>query len=93
MTGSRYRVARAMGDAEFVKVVKEDEELLKGFGLKLLSVESGVRAVPEGKSRGGRVNPWDIVTFEDANWTIVRPLLEELQELRLEVSQMKIAAK
>ena len=78
----RYAVARAMGEEELQKVVKEDEELLKEFGLKLLSVESGVSAAVESKVRGKKVNPWDVLRFDDSIWTWLRPLLLEVRQQR-----------
>jgi hypothetical protein len=86
----RYAVARAMGEEELQKVVKEDEQLLQEFGLRLLSVESGVSAAIEKQVKGKRINPWDVMRFDDSIWSWLRPLLVEMREHR-EHQQVAVA--
>ena len=78
----RYRKARAMGKEAYEKAVREDGDLLKGFGMGLLSVENGVRLVNLKQYRGGKVNPWDVIHISPKFWAMVRPLLVELQGYR-----------
>lgn len=76
---NRYRVARAMGREKYEEVVREDEELLGSFGLRLLSVGSGVRAAVEEELKGERINPWNVVTIDEKTWKWLRPLLCRLR--------------
>ena len=75
---SRYRMAQAMGTYE--EVVREDENLLAGFGLRLLSVQCGIRAAVEDELKGGRVNPWNVLTIDEKTWGWMRPLLVRLRD-------------
>jgi hypothetical protein len=76
---NRYRVARAMGREKYKEVVREDEELLNGFGLRLLSVDCGLRAAIEEELKGERINPWNVVTIDEKTWKWLRPLLCRLR--------------
>jgi hypothetical protein len=67
---NRYRVARA----------KEDTELLHAYGLKLLSVESGLTAALEAEVRGERIHPWNLIEVNEKTWKWLRPLLLRLRE-------------
>ena len=94
--GQRYLVARAMGNEELERVVREDEALLKEFGLKLLSVESGLQVAIEKEIKGQkRVNPWNVINFGDKSWSLLRPLLVELSSRRAveQKETTKMAAK
>lgn len=79
---SRYRLALAMGQDKFEKVVREDEELMQEFGLRLLSVEGGMSAALESEVKGGKVHPWHVVEISSKTWGWLRPLLLELREAR-----------
>lgn len=76
---NRYRVARAIGREKYEKVVGEDVELLNLFGLRLLSVHSGVRAAVEVEIKEDRINPWNVVSIDEKTWTWLRPLLCRLR--------------
>jgi hypothetical protein len=81
---SRYRVALAMGSEKYEEVLKEDADLLHGFGLHLLSVEGGVRAAVEAECKVDKkgklvVNPWNVVTIHEKTWDWLRPLLCRLR--------------
>ena len=76
----RYRMARAQG--KYQQVVQEDSDLLEGFGLGLLSVNSGLRVVVKKSLREGRVHPWDVIPVHPKLWRWLRPLLVELAEFR-----------
>lgn len=76
---SRYRVARAMGREAYEQVVREDKELLRTFGLRLLSVGSGVRAAVEDEIKEDRVNPWNVVSIDEKTWKWLHPLLRRLR--------------
>jgi hypothetical protein len=78
----RYKLARSQGRAHYEEVVKQDQGLLTGFGLGLLSVENGLRVVLNKEIRSTRVNPWDVIEVKPKLWGWLRPLLEELRELR-----------
>jgi hypothetical protein len=71
----RYIVARSFGREELADAVREDTELLSVFGLKLLSVEGGVRAAVVSDLQGDIINPWDVVTIENKVWQWLRPIL------------------
>jgi len=77
----RYRLAMAMGQHEFEKVVREDEALLSGVGLRLLSVEGGLRAAVE-KEVNGKVHPWNVLEISAKTWKWLRPLLVEITAAR-----------
>jgi hypothetical protein len=83
---NRYRVARAVGQEKYAQVLREDAELLRGFGLRLLSVEGGVRGALEDEIKGDRVNPWNVVTIDEKTWNWVHPLL-----LRLRTAEARAA--
>lgn len=85
INGQRYSVAKAMGEEAFKQAVDEDEELLREFGLKLLSVDCGVQAAAAKEVKGGRVNPWSVIHFGGKEWNFVRALLLELKQLRVGV--------
>jgi hypothetical protein len=76
---NRYRVARAMGQSKYEEVLREDAELLHGFGLKLLAVQGGVRAAVEDEIKGDRINPWNVVTIDEKTWDWLHPLLRRLR--------------
>lgn len=78
MSSNRYRVARAMGRAKYEEVLREDAELLHTFGLKLLSVEGGVRGAIEDEI-DERINPWNVVTIDEKTWKWLHPLLRRLR--------------
>ncbi len=78
----RYKLARAMGKRVFEEVLKEDTILLSGFGLRLLSVDSGVRAAKQAEVKGDRINPWNVLGIDSKTWKWLRPLLQELSEHR-----------
>lgn len=76
----RYRVAQAMGKEELATAVREDTELLRQFGLRLLSVDGGVRAAVEsevGTDDGGKeqIHPWNVLTIDNKTWRWLRPIL------------------
>lgn len=79
---SRYRVARALGQKAFEEAVREDELLLQEFGLRLLSVDGGLRAAVEAELKGERIHPWNVFGVEDKTWRWLRPLLLELRDAR-----------
>jgi len=76
---NRYRIARAMSREKYEEVVREDEALLGLFGLRLLSVHSGVRAAVEDEIKEDRINPWNVVSIDEKTWTWLRPLLCRLR--------------
>ena len=81
MSGNRYASALARGRREYEKLVQEDTELLKTFGLRLLSVEGGgIRAAIESELRGNKINPWNVVEVNPKAWNWVRPLLVRLSQ-------------
>jgi hypothetical protein len=76
----RYLVAQAMGKAELAEAVREDAELLGKFGLRLLSVDGGVRAAIESELKQNRrgedqINPWNVLTIDNKTWRWLRPIL------------------
>lgn len=87
----RYRVAQAMGKDALATAIKEDFDLLQHFGLRLLSVESGVRAVVESEVRDGPVSPWNVMTIENKTWDWLRPIL--LEKRASGKVDLKLAAK
>lgn len=79
MSGNRYASALARGRRQYEEIVEEDAELLKIFGLRLLSVEGGgIRAAVESEIRGTKVNPWNVIEVNMKAWNWVRPLLVRL---------------
>lgn len=97
---NRYRVARAMGRDRYTEVLKEDTELLHTYGLKLMSVESGLTVAVESELRGDRIHPWNLIEINEKTWKWLRPLLvrlkqaEQAMEAREEVQQaLRLAAK
>ncbi len=96
----RYRMALAQGTQAFERVVDEDAELLQHFGLRLLSVQSGVRAAVEaelkgkgkGKGRGKRIDPWNVMEINAKTWAWLRLLLVELRAARMSVDVEGLAA-
>lgn len=82
MSGNRYASALARGRREYEELVRQDAELLKMFGLRLLSVEGGgVRAAVESELRGNKINPWNVIEVNPKAWNWVRPLLVRLSSL------------
>ena len=79
----RYKKARAWGKDRYEQAIREDQELLRSFGMELLSVENGLRLVTQEKA-GGRINPWDVLHMNPKLWTWLRPLLVELAARRPE---------
>ena len=79
----RYKKARALGRENFERALQEDQELLDGFGMGLLSVNSGVRVVLKKSLRGGKINPWDVIEMSPRLWGWLRPLLVELAQRRV----------
>lgn len=88
---NRYRIAMAMGRDRYEKAVREDEELLQTFGLRLLSVDGGVRAAIEEEVTGKRINPWNVVTIDEKTWTWLRPLLCRLRTSEARASLAVVA--
>lgn len=78
----RYRRALACGREEYEAVLREDEALLRAFGLKMTSTGGGITAAVESELRGGRINPWNLIRFEGRVWEWLHPLLIELQASR-----------
>ena len=78
----RYKLAQAKGKAHYERAVEEDQNLLTGFGLGLLSVSNGIRVVLKESLRESRINPWDVIEINAKLWGWLRPLLIELAELR-----------
>lgn len=77
---NRYIIASAKGRSAFVEAVREDEELLSHFGLRLLSVQGGVRAAVEDELRGDRIDPWNVLTIDDKTWNWLRPILVNMKK-------------
>lgn len=73
-------MALAKGQRAFDEAVAEDEALLQHFGLRLLSVQAGLRAAVEAEIHEGKVHPWNIVEINMKTWGWLRPLLVRLQE-------------
>jgi hypothetical protein len=88
-------MALARGQREYERAVEEDTELLRGFGLRLLSVQGGVRAAVESELKGSRIDPWNVMEINTKTWTWLRPLLVELSETRqsIDVPAIVLAAK
>jgi hypothetical protein len=78
----RYATARALGQEHYRGVVDADRKLLDQFGLNLLSIENTVQVANKRKVRGGRVNPWDVISITPALWEWLRPTLVEMAELQ-----------
>lgn len=79
MSGNRYATALARGRREYECLVEEDSQLLKKYGLRLLSVEGGgIRAAVEGELRGSKINPWNVIEINLKAWNWIRPLLLRL---------------
>lgn len=91
----RYRMALAQGQLAYERAVDEDTELLAHFGLRLLSVQSGVRAAVEEELKGERIDPWNVLEINTKTWAWLRPLLIELKasQLDVDVAEMARAAK
>lgn len=81
----RYRMALARGQRAYEEAFNEDAALLASFGLRLLSVQGGVRAAVEDEVKGKRINPWDVMEINMKTWGWLRPLLIELRESRMQV--------
>lgn len=78
----RYLVAKALGQEALEETVAEDEHLLHQFGLKLLSVDPGVRAAVMAEVRKGIIHPWNVLEINNKTWDWLRPLLVELLQRR-----------
>jgi hypothetical protein len=78
----RYSRARALGAEVFRQAVEEDTQLLEYYGMRLLSVEGGIRMYSLSLGDKKRVNPWDVVHIAPKVWSWARPLLMELRERR-----------
>lgn len=88
----RYSTARAKGRSAYDEAVREDEELLAKYGLRLLSIEAGISFAVEDRVKGNRINPWDVIELTSSAWDVVRPLLlrlgtseKELKEVRAQL--------
>ena len=79
---NRYAIARAKSREHFHRVFEEDKDLLDGFGLGLLSVDSTIRVVEKKKLRGDKINAWDVTEIGPSTWEWLQPLLVELKERR-----------
>lgn len=91
----RYRMALARGQEAYEKAIDEDTELLKHFGLRLLSVQGGVRAAVESELKGKRIDPWNVLEISTKTWGWLRPFLVELKHKReiMDVGALLAAAK
>lgn len=78
----RYSIAKAQGREVFHRMFEEDRNLLDGFGIGLLSVDTTVRVVVKKKVRGNKINAWDVNEVGSSTWEWLHPLLVELRELR-----------
>ncbi len=78
----RYKLALARGRDAYEKAVREDQQLLGGVGLTVLSVQNGLR-VTKGEKQGA-INPWDVIHISPDLWQLLRPLLLELTAWREE---------
>jgi hypothetical protein len=78
----RYKVARARGQAQYDAVVEEDRQLLETFGAGLLSTGGGVRVYLKAAIRNERINPWDVIEIGPKVWSLIRPVMAEVKELR-----------
>jgi len=82
-----------MGHDRYEEVLQEDIKLLEDFGLRLLSIDGGVRAAVEGEIKGNRINPWNVVALDEKTWDWLRPLLCRLRAVENQGrSAMKKAA-
>lgn len=91
---NRYRVALAKGRNEYEKAIQDDSDLLKAFGMMMTSTDGGVHFIKE-KAKGGRINPWDLMSVNFQMWDWLRPLLLELKDRRegeAELLRLKVAA-
>lgn len=88
---NRYALARARGQEVYERVLKEDEQLLKRFGLKLVNVSSGVTFAVEAELRGKTVHPWNALNLTAGAWEALRPLLVRLAEAEDRVKSMEIS--
>ena len=86
---SRYSIARAKGRTAYDEAVKEDEDLLAAYGLRLLSIQSGITFAVEDKLRGPKIKPWDMVEMTAKAWETFRPILLRLQEAEKELEEAK----
>ena len=89
----RYRMARVMGIEKYNQVIKEDEELLKEFGMLLLTVDAGIAValLDELKTKNGklRINPWDRIEVTGRTWEWLRPLLLRLREAESKLEELQ----
>lgn len=86
----RYRVALAMGQTRLDEVVKEDEELLKHFGLQLLSIQGCLSAAIDSEVKDGKVHPWNVVEISSKTWGWLRPILSAARETAEEVPHLTL---
>lgn len=95
----RYRVARAMGRDRYQEVLREDAELLRLYGLKLMAVDCGITAAVLDelkKDERGReqINPWNVIDVDAKTWKWLHPLLVRLRDAEAELAaQQTMAAK
>lgn len=89
----RYATARALGQEHYRDVLEADRKLLDQFGLNLLSIDNTVQVTNRKKTRGGRVNPWDVIAITPALWEWLRPTLLEMSELKHQQHVGAVAAK
>ena len=75
----RYRIARVRSESAFQALLEQDRKLLAEFGLQLVSVDVGVNVVKAENVKKGKVNSWDLMSFDERTWGIMLPLLEELR--------------
>ena len=88
----RYKMAMGIGKQAYAEAVEEDQTLLEGFGLGLLSVDNGVRVVVKKLIRSERINPWDVIQVNAKLWGWLRPLLAELADRRRQEAVKPIRA-
>lgn len=88
---TRYRLALALGAPAFERLVKDDKTLLAEFGLGLLAVEGALAVAFLNDVKGGKVQPWHRAEIDGRVWDHLRPLLEELRDLRKERTRRELA--
>jgi hypothetical protein len=85
----RYSMAKLKGSDAYRQVLKEDTELLRGFGLKLMSVESGISAAVLDELEGDRIDPWTIMDINMKVWKWLYPLLHRLNKAEQRVKELE----
>ena len=81
----RYRLARAMGKDRYREVLREDAELLARYGLKLMSVDCGIRAavldeIKQDEKGRDQIHPWNVIEVDAKTWKWLHPLLVRLRD-------------